>query len=64
MQDKIIQKAKELLSAGVVKVVIGYGRGTGDRVHAVFIQKPEDAGNLLMDGRCLRTWPSTSRSTR
>ena len=26
MQDKIIQKARELLSGGEVKVVIGYGR--------------------------------------
>lgn len=54
MQDKIIQKAGELLSGGDVKVVIGYGRGTGDRVHAVFIQKPEDAGALVMDARCLQ----------
>jgi ferredoxin len=54
MQDKIIQKAKELLSSGAVKVVIGYGQGTGDRVRAVFIQSPEDAGRLIMDARCVQ----------
>ena len=54
MQDKIIQKAKELLSGGAVQVVIGYGQGTGDRVRAIFVQKPEDAGRLIMDGRCVQ----------
>ena len=54
MQDKIRQKAKELLSSGAVKVVIGYGEGSEKRVRAVFIQKPEDADKLIMDGRCVQ----------
>jgi len=54
MQDKIRQKAGELLSSGAVKVVIGYGEGTGGRVRALFIQKPEDADKLIMDERCVQ----------
>ncbi len=30
-------KAKELLTAGTVKVVIGYGKGTGDARRPVFV---------------------------
>ncbi|HQJ71493.1 MAG TPA: 4Fe-4S dicluster domain-containing protein [Spirochaetota bacterium] len=54
MQDKIRQKARELLSSGAVKVVIGYGEGTGSRVRALFIQRPEDADRLIMDERCVQ----------
>jgi ferredoxin len=54
MQDKIRQKAKELLSSGAVKVVIGYGEGTGKRVRAIFVQKPEETDRLIMDERCLQ----------
>ena len=54
MQDKIRQKAKELLSSGAVKVVIGYGEGSEKRVRAVFIQKPEEAEGLIMDDRCVQ----------
>ncbi len=54
MQDKIRQKARELLSSGAVKVVIGYGEGSGGRVRALFIQKPEDADKLILDERCVQ----------
>ncbi len=54
MQDKIRQKAKELLSSGAVKMVIGYGEGSDKRVRALFIQKPEDADKLIMDERCVQ----------
>jgi ferredoxin len=54
MQDKIRQKARELLAGGGVKVVIGYGEGSGGRVRAVFVQKPEDVGNLIFNERCLQ----------
>lgn len=54
MQDKIRQKAKELLSGGAVKVVIGYGEGSGQRVRAIFVQKPEDADRLIFDERCVQ----------
>jgi ferredoxin len=52
MQDKIRQKAKELLTGGAVKVVIGYGEGSGGRARAIFVHKPEDAGRLIFDERC------------
>ncbi|OHD65562.1 MAG: hypothetical protein A2176_03185 [Spirochaetes bacterium RBG_13_51_14] len=54
MQDKIRQRAKELLAGGAVSVVIGYGEGSGNRVRAIFIQKPEDADRLILDDRCLQ----------
>jgi ferredoxin len=54
MQDKVRQKAKELLSSGAVKVVIGYGEGSEKRVRAAFIQKPEDADRLILDDRCVQ----------
>jgi ferredoxin len=54
MLDKIKQKAKELLSSGDVKVVIGYGEGSGKRVRAVFIEKPEETDRLILDERCLQ----------
>jgi ferredoxin len=54
MQDKIREKAKELLSGGAVKVVIGYGEGSGGQARAVFIRKPEDAGKLICDDRCVQ----------
>jgi ferredoxin len=54
MQDKIRQKAKELLSSGAVKVVIGYGQGSENRVRAIFIQRPEDADRLIFDDRCVQ----------
>ncbi len=54
MQDKIRQKAKELLSSGAVNSVIGYGQGSAGRVRAVFIKKPEETDRLIMDERCLQ----------
>jgi formate dehydrogenase subunit beta len=42
-------KAKELLAAGTVKVVIGYGKGTADRCRPIFVLKPERAGDLMVD---------------
>lgn len=54
MQDNIRQKAKELLSSGAVKVVIGYGEGSENRVRAVFIRKPEEADRLILDDRCVQ----------
>jgi ferredoxin len=45
-------KAKELLAAGTVKVVIGYGKGTGDSRRPVFVRAAERAGELVVDAGC------------
>jgi ferredoxin len=54
MQDNMRRKAKELLSGGAVRVVIGYGEGSGGGVRALFVQKPEDADRLIYDERCVQ----------
>jgi ferredoxin len=45
-------KAKELLAAGTVKVVIGYGKGTGDTRRPIFVRAVERAGDLVVDAAC------------
>src|SRR3990172_9329521 len=54
MLAKMRQKAKDLLSSGVVSTVIGYGEGSGNRVRALFIRKPDDADKLILDERCVQ----------
>lgn len=46
------QKAAELLESGRVKVVIGFGEGSGGRVRAVFVRNAAEAATLLWDDRC------------
>jgi len=50
--EELRNKAKELLAAGTVKVVIGYGKGTGDARRPIFVTKPERAGDLIVDAAC------------
>ncbi len=45
-------KAKELLTAGTVKVVIGYGRGTDDARRPIFVRSAEKTSDLVFDARC------------
>jgi formate dehydrogenase subunit beta len=45
-------KAKELLAAGTVKVVIGYERGTGDVRRPVFVRSADAANALVFDSAC------------
>lgn len=45
-------KAKELLAAGTVKLVIGYGKGTGDVRRPVFVRSAEKVGDLVFDATC------------
>jgi ferredoxin len=45
-------KARELLTSGAVNVVVGYGKGSGDRMRPVFIKKPQDADSLEWNDRC------------
>jgi ferredoxin len=50
--DALASKAKELLSAGTVKVVIGYGKGTGESRRPIFVRSAERAGDLVLDTAC------------
>ncbi len=47
-------KAKELLTAGTVKVVIGYGKGTGESRRPLFVRAAERAGDLVVDAACVQ----------
>jgi formate dehydrogenase subunit beta len=51
-------KAKELLTAGTVKVVIGYGQGTGQSRRPIFVRAAERAGDLLADAACTQNLAS------
>ena len=51
--EELIKKAKELLESQAVQMVIGYGKGTGDRVRPVFVKKPQEAESLVFDARCV-----------
>ncbi len=50
--EALRNKAHELLTSEQVKVIIGYGEGSEQRTHAVFIQKPADVTQLIFDARC------------
>jgi ferredoxin len=52
--EALRSKAKELLAAGTVKVVIGYGKGTGDSRRPVFVRTAERAGDLVADAGCVQ----------
>jgi ferredoxin len=51
--DELRKRAKELLESKTVNVIIGYGEGTGKRIRALFVEKPEEASNLIFDSRCV-----------
>jgi len=50
--EELRKKARELLERGAVKVVIGYGPGSAARTRAVFVRKPEDADQLILNDQC------------
>lgn len=58
MQDltaQLREKAKELLDAKTVDIVIGYGpTGNNGEMTAVFVRKPEQADRLGLNGKCFR----------
>lgn len=46
-------KTRELLASGEVKVVIGWGKGSGpERTRPVFITNPDDVEQLVWNGHC------------
>ncbi len=50
--EELRNRAKQLLEAKTVDVVIGYGETLNNKIKAVFIRKPEDAVKLVYDERC------------
>ena len=50
--EALRDKARELLAAGTVQVVIGYGRGSGGTGRAVFVREAAKAADLVFDGTC------------
>jgi ferredoxin len=50
--EALANKAKELLAAGTVKVVVGYGKGTGGSRRPIFVRAGERAGDLVLDSAC------------
>lgn len=50
--EALANKAKELLAAGTVKVVVGYGKGTGGSRRPIFVRAVERAGDLVLDSAC------------
>jgi ferredoxin len=47
-------RAKELLSSGEVKMVIGYGAGTtSERRRPLFVSSPEETDRLVLDSACV-----------
>jgi hypothetical protein len=51
--DELKKRAKELLEAGTVKVVIGYENGSAGRTRALFAEEAKDADRLIFDSRCI-----------
>lgn len=53
--QELQKRARALLEAGTVKVVIGYGRGSAaDRVRALFACTPEQADQLIYNEHCVQ----------
>jgi len=46
------QRAKDLLAQGEVKIVVGYGKGTGEARRPRFIREPGQAERLELDASC------------
>ncbi|HEX7500864.1 MAG TPA: hypothetical protein VF524_11265 [Polyangia bacterium] len=52
--EALASKAKELLAAGTIKVVIGYGKGTGNSRRPVLVRTAERASDLVVDTACVQ----------
>ncbi len=50
--EALRNKARELLAAKTVQVVIGYGRGSGGAARAVFLREAATAQTLVFDDSC------------
>jgi ferredoxin len=52
--NQLINRAKELIESNAVKVIIGYGNGSGARISAIFVTNADDCEKLVFDSRCVR----------
>jgi ferredoxin len=50
--EELRNKAKELLAAGAIKVVIGYGNGTGECRRPIFVRSADKVTELAFDASC------------
>jgi ferredoxin len=50
--EALRNKARELLAAKTVQLVIGYGRGSGGTAQAVFVREASKAATLVFNGAC------------
>jgi formate dehydrogenase (coenzyme F420) beta subunit len=50
--EELRNKVKHLLETKEMDVFIGYGKGTADRIRAVFLRDPEKIDELILDERC------------
>jgi heterodisulfide reductase subunit C len=50
--NKLVERARELLTANLVQVVVGYEKGSSGRIRPAFITRPEDADKLVYDAGC------------
>lgn len=50
--EALRSRAKDLLATGTVKVVIGYGTGTGENRRPIFVRAAEHVGDLVVDTAC------------
>ncbi len=51
---ELIRRSKELIDAGEVNVIIGYGNGSASRTRAIFVTNGEDCEKLIFDSRCVQ----------
>ncbi len=56
--EELRSKVQELLAAGTVKVVIGYGKGTGENRRPIFVRTAEQARDLVLDAVCAQNLAS------
>ncbi len=50
--EALQNKARELLAAGTVQLVIGYGQGSASSRRAIFVREASRAATLVFDGEC------------
>jgi ferredoxin len=50
--DQMNKRVAELLQDKSIDLFIGYGKGTGGRIRALFVDNPDDAGKLVYDENC------------
>jgi formate dehydrogenase (coenzyme F420) beta subunit len=50
--NELINKVTQLLNDKTIDVFIGYGKGSADRIRAIFARTADQAGNLVYDAKC------------